>query len=753
MSLEILQALTWLIPVPPLLAFFLIVLFTNRSKGLSHTVALLAIFASLALSWAVLFSVVVWPAFGKEVIASAVPWFPVGTAELTGTTAFRMGVLVDPLTAVMLFFVPLTCAMIFLYSVGYQNWGKPRDLRDKPGEPPHHGIEPLYSRFFAYLSLFAFGMLLLCVADNLLLLFVGWEIMGLCSYLLIGFWYAREYDDPKKITPRQAAVKAFMTTRIADVIMLLGVAYLYWQTGTLNFREIFIAEDGALLKLLAETPSFVGGLAAAHLIGILLLSGTIGKSAQFPLHTWLPDAMEGPTPVSAMIHAAAMVSAGVYAMIRVFPLFDVPAALGGAGEHAARALGLAAEAAVEHGLSPAGVLMATVGAFTALFAATIAIAQNDVKKVLAYSTISQLGFMLAALGIGGYIAAAFHLMTHAFFKALLFLGSGSIIHGVEHGLHHSHEKIDPQDMRFMGGLRTKMPITFWTFVIGGMALAGLPFVTAGFWSKDEILLDAWTHAPVVFYVLALAALLTAFYTTRQILMVFFGKPRTEAAAHAHESHWTMTAPLVILAVFAVAAGWLNIPSDFPVFGALAQSLGGDFFFKNLLGKSLLEKPEAIPFNAIPVATSIGVALGGILIGWLVYRGAYAKADSPDPLARLGGLYRWLQNKYYIDEFYDSAFVQPTLALARSVFPAIDRGLIDGLLHLIGRMALGIGNLVKDYFDVPLVNRTLSDGSGELVKGAGRELRVIQTGRVQQYLIITMAVIMVVGAYVFLMVVR
>ncbi|MGQ0602734.1 MAG: NADH-quinone oxidoreductase subunit 5 family protein, partial [Anaerolineales bacterium] len=473
MPLETVQALTWLIPLPPLLAFFLIVLLTNRSKGLSHTVALVSILTAWVLSWMVLFNQIAVADFGKEVVENAVAWLPFGSEEV-GTEALTMGVLVDPLTAVMLFFVPLACTMIFLYSVGYQNWGKPRDLHDKPGEPPHNGIEPLYSRFFAYLSLFAFGMLLLCVADNLLLLFVGWEIMGLCSYLLIGFWHARQYADPQQITPRRAAVKAFMTTRVADVIMMLGIVYLYSQTGTLNFREIMYAHEGEMLHTLASTPAVLAipGFAASHLIGLLLLTGTVGKSAQFPLHTWLPDAMEGPTPVSAMIHAAAMVSAGVYAMIRVYPIFAATA------EHG-----------VEHGLTLPALVMASIGAFTALFAATIAVAQNDVKKVLAYSTISQLGFMLAALGIGGYIAAAFHLMTHAFFKALLFLGSGSIIHGVEHGMHSTGDhkgspqqgslQLDPQDMRNMGGLRHTMPVTFWTFLIGGFSLAGFPFITAG----------------------------------------------------------------------------------------------------------------------------------------------------------------------------------------------------------------------------------------------------------------------------------
>ncbi len=733
MPFEQLQLMTWLIPVPPLLAFFAIVLVTNRNKALSHSVAILAMATSFVLSWVVFFDVIAKSDFGKKVVEASVPWLPFGSAEV-GTHTLNMGVLVDPLTAIMLFFVPLACLMIFIYSVGYHNYGKPVDAHDKPGTPAHNGVEPLYSRFFAFLSLFAFGMLLLVVADNLLLMFMGWEIMGLCSYLLIGFWYARTYPNPKQITPRQAAIKAFMTTRVADVLMLLGIVYLYAATGTLSFREIMYVNEGEMLHMLADMPSFIGGgLMASHLIGILLLIGTIGKSAQFPLHTWLPDAMEGPTPVSAMIHAAAMVSAGVYAVIRVYPIFAAHGAHGGDA----------------HGLTPPMMMMATVGAFTALFAATIAFTQNDVKKVLAYSTISQLGFMLAALGIGGYIAATFHLVTHAFFKALLFLGSGSIIHGMEHGMHHSHEDIDPQDMRYMGGLKDKMPLTFWTFLIGGFALAGFPFITAGFWSKDEILLDAWVHAPVVFVVLALAALMTAFYTMRQITMTFFGKPRTHAAEHAHESSPFMTVPLVILSFFAITAGWANIPKDFPVFGDLAKSLGIDFWFKNFLGKTLLEKPEALAFDIVPVATSISVALIGLVAGWWLYRHAYQTAQDRDPLeAPLGPVYKILQNKYYIDEVYDYVFVRPALWIGEILFYKwLDKGVFDGFLHWVGRTTLGIGDGVRDLFDKPVVN-----GGGDLladgIRNGGFVVRFIQTGKVQEYLIVGFILILLVGLVLF-----
>src|SRR5512145_517932 len=505
------ETLIWLLPLPPLVAFALIVLLTNRSKALSHSIAIGAAFLSWLGSMVVFVQALRVEHLGEHPFVSAVNWLPVGLGE-----PLKVGVVVDPLTAIALLFVAWTVLMIFIYSVGYHNYGQPKGDHDHPGLPPHGAtlhtqdahahvvpsVEPMYSRFFAFIALFAFGMYTLVVSDNLLTLFVGWEIMGLCSYLLIGFWYA-------KPSARDAAVKAFMTTRVGDVFMLLGLVFLYQATGTLNYREIFYNEE--TLHLLATTITPVFGLSAAGLIGLLLFIGTIGKSAQWPLHIWLPDAMEGPTPVSAMIHAATMVSAGVYMVIRIFPLFTADF--------------------TGHGLTPAMSVIAFIGAFTAIFAATIAVAQNDIKRVLAYSTISQLGFMIAALGIGAYIAAVFHLVTHAFFKALLFLGSGSVIHGMEHGvLHTGNHKVDPQDMFNMGGLRKKMPITFWTFLIGGFALSGFPIITAGFWSKDEILADAFGHGHyIVFGVLALAAFMTAFYTMRQITLTFLGKPRTAEA--------------------------------------------------------------------------------------------------------------------------------------------------------------------------------------------------------------------------------
>ena len=616
--------------------------------------------------------------------------------------------------------------MIFIYSIGYHNYGSPKGDHDQAGLPPHGAtmtdeqghthkvpsIEPMYSRFFAFISLFAFGMYLLVLADNLLTLFIGWEIMGLCSYLLIGFWYA-------KPSARDAAIKAFITTRVGDVIMLLGLAYLYTTAGTLNFREVLNNEE--VLKHLVEMPSGILGLSTAGLISLLLFAGTIGKSAQFPLHVWLPDAMEGPTPVSAMIHAATMVSAGVYAMVRMFPLHA-------AGMH-------------EHELTTNMAIIAGVGAFTALFAAVIAVAQKDIKRVLAYSTISQLGYMIAAVGIGAYVAAAFHLITHAFFKALLFLGSGSVIHGVEHGVLHSGEHVDAQDMFNMGGLAKKMPKTFITFTIGGLALAGFPLITAGFWSKDEILADAFGHGfGIVFVILALAALLTAFYTMRQITLTFLGKPRTEAAQHAQETGWTMTVPLMVLAVFAISAGWVGIPQHFPVLGQFSAN-----WFHEFVGSTLIELPKAVHFNPIPLLTSIVVSLGGLFLGWLVYRDM--PAGAADPLQKpLGALYRWVENKFYFDELYHVIFVKPARWISEIlVYQWIDRGVIDGILHVFAYLSDVIGIFLRRAIDAPIING-FGDLLGESSKKFGQSLRVIQTGVVQQYMIA--ALIFVFGALIY-----
>jgi len=717
------ETIIWLIPLPPLLAFFLIVLFTNRWKALSHSIAVSAAGLSWLGSMIVFIRALGTEEFGKHIFASAINWLP------TGDTFLKVGVQIDPLSAVTLFVVGWTVLMIFIYSVGYHNFGQPAGDHDHPGLPPHgatvtdeHGhshavlsVEPMYSRFFAFIGLFAFGMYTLVVSDNLLTLFVGWEIMGLCSYLLIGFWYA-------KPSARNAAIKAFMTTRVGDVFMLLGLAFLYSATGTLNYREIFYNEE--VLHVLSTTATPIFGLTAAGLIGLLLFIGTIGKSAQWPLHIWLPDAMEGPTPVSAMIHAATMVSAGVYMVIRIFPLLSAGWVEGGA-------------------LTPTMSFVAFIGAFTAIFAATIAVAQNDIKKVLAYSTISQLGFMIAALGVGAYVAAVFHLVTHAFFKALLFLGSGSVIHGMEHGvLHTGDHHVDPQDMWNMGGLRKKMPVTFWTFLIGGFALSGFPLITAGFWSKDEILADAFVNGHwVVFTTLAVAALMTAFYTMRQITLTFLGEPRTKEAEHASETPWTMTLPLVILAVFAVGYGWVGIPEHFPGLGGLLPN-----WFHGFVGATLLEEPGVLPFNWWPLVTSLVVALGGLGLGWLVYKDV--KAGQRDPLENpLGAIYPFLKNKWYFDEFYAYFVVKPMNWVCEVFTPWMDRSVIDGILHSVARVALFIGGFLRNRIDKPIINELIGDRTADLFWN-GQNIRFIQTGRIQSYLIGSVGVLIVIAALLY-----
>jgi NADH-quinone oxidoreductase subunit L len=704
--------LIWLLPLPPLLAFFLIVLFTNKSNKLSTIIALAAAFLSWLGGVYVFFQAFTTEHFAEHPFHDSIAWL-----TLNGEP-FEIGVLIDPLSAITLFFVAWTVLMIFIYSVGYHNFGQPEGDHDKKGLPPHGAtidghtvpsIEPMYARFFAFIGLFAFGMFTLVVSDNLLTLFVGWEIMGLCSYLLIGFWYGKK-------SARDAMIKAFLTTRVGDVFMLLGIALLYTTTGTLSFREILFNEE--VLHMLAAADSGVLGLSMAGLAGILLFIGTVGKSAQFPLHVWLPDAMEGPTPVSAMIHAATMVSAGVYMVIRMFPLLA---------------------AGMEHGHATIPMnALAIIGTFTALFAATIAVAPNDVKRVLAYSTISQLGFMIAALGIGAYVAAVFHLVTHAFFKALLFLGSGSVIHGMEHGVYHTNDhSVDPQDMYNMGGLKSKMPRTFWTFLIGGFALSGFPVLTAGFWSKDEILADAWVHNQIVFWVLAVAAFLTAFYTMRQITLTFLGKPRTKEAEHAHESSGWMTWPLIVLAVFAVVFGWSGIPEHFPVLGGLIPNYFHDFIAHGLPEFIHL---EGIEFSAMPLVTSLVVALGGLGLGWLVYKDV--PSAEQDPIKKLfGPVHTLLENKYYFDEIYDFVFVRPVQWFSETVvYKFMDRTIIDGVLHLVTRITYWLGGIFREYFDVPVVNTFIGDTlGGALPQWFGKQLRKIQTGVVQQYMLIAVLV--------------
>ncbi len=710
--------LTWLIPLPTALAFFAIIFFTNPKKRLSSNVAIGAVVIAWILSWAVAIAFFVNPELTEHPFDLHVPWLPMG--EIT----FHMGVAVDAVTAGMLFMVGFVLTMIFIYSSGYMTFPGHLDPEQYP-EAAKEGLDPRYSRFFAYISLFATGMLGLVVADNLLMLFIFWEIMGLCSYLLIGFWFDKRYPDPKQITPKQAGLKAFLTTRVGDVLFMMGLIFLFIHAGTLNFQDIF--HNVEFLEELATstvTLPIFGTVSWAVLIAILIFWGAIGKSAQFPLHVWLPDAMEGPTPVSALIHAATMVSAGVYLIVRMAPLF----------------------AAAGHGVNGAMTFVAFIGAFTALFAATIGVAQKDIKKVLAYSTISQLGYMFAALGIGAWVAAIIHLLVHAFFKALLFLGSGSVIHGVEHGHHHVHEHghghdehgheayFDPQDMFNMGGLLKRMPITGWTFIAGALSLSAFPFITAGFWSKDEILAHAWDGGHMaVYWTLAIGAFLTAFYTFRQVFLTFFGEPRTEAAKHAPESVRAMTWPLIGLAFFAIFGGFVAVPESFPFFGQI---------FSDFMIKLMEMQGEAYPFlhvapaefNWVPALISMTLALSGMVLAWLVYGWKPLKAGQPDPLKRwLGPVYTLLENKYYFDEFYFLVVVRPALWLAR-FFARFDRGVIDRIVNGVAAFGRWLAVTLRRWFDEFIIDAAVN-GAGLVTQWTGSVVRLIQTGQVQTYLLI------------------
>jgi NADH-quinone oxidoreductase subunit L len=660
-----------LIPMVPLLTFAIIASYVRRYHKLSSYLAVAAIFISWLLSMVIVFNAVAhMPHFAEEpavhLTLLRVP---------TGATTLDLGVQIDPLTVALLFMVPTVCLMIFIYSIGYME-GDPR-----------------YSRFFAYVCLFATGMLGLVVADNLLLLFVSWEVMGLCSYLLIGFWF-------EKPSAMWAGLKAFITTRIGDVLLMLGMVILYTQTGALRFETVF---EG--VEHLAETnPNLM------LITALLVFGGAVGKSAQFPLHVWLPDAMEGPTPVSALIHAATMVAAGVFLVARMLPIFLVLTGM------------------------PALVWVAAIGAITAFFASTIAIAQDDIKRVLAYSTISQLGYMIMALGIGGFVAAVFHLITHAFFKALLFLGSGSVIHGV-----------GTNDMMEMGGLRKKMPYTFWTFLIGMLALAGVPPL-AGFWSKDEILAVAFVQNPVVWVMGTLAAFITAFYMTRQVCLTFAGEPRNKEI-HAHESPPVMYVPLIVLAIGAALLGLLGVPAELPVLGPLLGNNPFHHFLAEQFGQWHYAHLPHVGFNGSVMLISIVMAGLGIALGYLLYGRKPLGEGQRDPLERLGFIWTLLRNKYYIDEIYRATIIRATIGLADLLFK-FDQGIIDAIVNLVGKLTER-WSYVSRLFDTYVIDGIVN-GVGRVTSAVGEELRYIQTGRVQNYMVIVViSVVLLMGVFLYM----
>jgi NADH-quinone oxidoreductase subunit L len=658
----------WLIPALPIVAAGLSALLGQPRRKTAAALAIGSMSLSLLLALAAFAHVVGSWAGGVAARETVnLTWIQVGAVNVD------LGWVLDPLSAVMLAMVTLVGLLIFIYSVGYM------------------AHDENFTRFFCFLSLFAGGMLTVVIANSLLLLFMGWEIVGLTSYLLIGFWY-------QKPSAAAAAKKAFLTTRVGDVFFLLGMVWLFAQTGTLLFYNggAGSMEATALAGLLVQPAAL--GLSAAGAIGLLIFAGAAGKSGQFPLHVWLPDAMEGPTPVSALIHAATMVAAGVYLVARVYPLMQAGALTGGT--------------------TTALTVVTWVGAFTAVFAALIAVAQNDIKRILAYSTVSQLGYMMAGLGMGGVAVGIFHLITHAFFKALLFMGAGSVIHG-------SHEE---QDIRKMGGLKSAMPVTFLTYAIGMLALCGFPLLFSGFWSKDGILEAAqhWSANRAPFYMLVFGALLTAFYMTRQVAYVFFGQGRGEK--HAHESPRVMTLPLGILAFFAVALGAIGTPA-WPWFRAFLDGTSASFGLHGFAEPGLLAL----------MGTSTVVVFLGLGLGWLLYGGNSPAAEEPDVLEKASPLvWGWLRNRLYVDEFYGGTVIAFYAWWAR-VADWLDRRVWGGLVTFVAGAFRGWAHLNR-FLDTNVVDGGFDKGCEELSTGGGLLVR-LQNGRVQTYLrILALAVV-------------
>ena len=661
----------WLIPALPLLAAAALSVTTRAHRRFAATLTIGAMVVSFLLAASTFLSTLGKSTAGPWRDVHNFSWFQIGESSL------RLGWMLDPLTAIMLVMVSFVSLIIFIYSVGYM------------------AHDENFTRFFCFLSLFAAAMLGLIIANNLLLLFMCWELVGLASYLLIGFWY-------HKPSAAAAAKKAFITTRIGDVVFFLGILFLYSQAGTLLFYDEGrgCLENSMLSELVGRTT--VGGMAVTTGIGLLIFCGAIGKSGQVPLHVWLPDAMEGPTPVSALIHAATMVAAGVFLIARVFPLLD-PNTVGVPGHSAAL------------------VVVTWVGVITAIFAACIAVAQTDIKRILAYSTVSQLGFMMMGLGVGGVAVGMFHLITHAFFKALLFLGAGSVIHGC-------HEE---QDIRKMGGLKKFMPVTFATYAIGMMALSGVPIFFSGFWSKDEILHAArhWPGSSAPFYLGVFGALLTAFYMTRQICCVFFGENRMTSAAspshaesHApHESPSVITIPLIILAIFAVGLGFIGTP----VWPWFQNYLSGQ---PVSLDVGELLHPE---IRSVLLLSTAIVALGMGLGWWLYGRKPIASSKQMDVLEKLRpDIFILLQNKFYVDEFYDATVVR-FFAWWSGFCDDLDYWVCNGMVLAVSYLVLG-ASWVSRYFDEYVVNLGFDESCRGVNRG-GKWMAHLQNGRVQDYL--------------------
>ena len=677
----------WLIPLVPGIGAALNGLvgvrsFSKRTAGLVATGAMAIAFLLSATAFIQLLGST--ERYYKVTVASWIPPIPLETANGIGSFEVPWAFTLDPLSGMMLLVVTGIGFLIHVYSIGYID------------HEPRGGV----ARFFCYLNLFCFFMLILVLGSSFLVMFVGWEGVGLCSYLLIGYWYTKK-------SASDAGKKAFIVNRVGDWGFILGIFLIFFTFGTLDFREV--AE--AVSAMPAETAAI--GFGVVSLICLFLFIGATGKSAQIPLYVWLPDAMEGPTPVSALIHAATMVTAGVYMVCRNAVLFT----------HAPQVMEI----------------MAAIGAVTALMAATIGLVQTDIKRVLAYSTVSQLGYMFLATGVGAFAAAAFHLMTHAFFKALLFLGSGSVIHAMN----------EEQDMRRMGGLRQHLPVTFVTMCIGAVAIAGIPPLS-GFFSKDEILYRTFLHNKLLWGIGVVTAAMTAFYMFRLINMTFFGRYRGpapdpaghgpgdgDAAGHAHawhgphESPRLMTGPLVVLAVGAVFAGFLGVPA----------ALGGNNMIEHFLEPSFTagaaahagEVHHISPTAELGLmALSVLIAVGGILFACRNY---VWRPDEADRLAaRLAGTHRLLTNKYYVDELYDATVVQGTMSGAQNLW-RFDGAVVDGAVNGAGwftRASSVVSHVLDKYVVDGLVNLV-----GWICREGSYGFRRVQTGLIQNYAFATL----------------
>lgn len=627
-------------------------------------------------------------------------WIRIGSLQIDW--AFR----VDTLSVTMMLVVSGVGTLIHIYSIGYMH----ADVR-------HNGDPKRFRRFFVFMNLFIAAMMILVTGDNYLMLFVGWEGVGLCSYLLIGFWYEKGKDG---IGNSLAAKKAFVVNRIGDFGFLIAMFLMFWAFGSLQFEAVF--------EKAPELASVQPGLLLA--ITLFMLVGVTGKSAQIPLYVWLPDAMAGPTPVSALIHAATMVTAGVYLIARSHVLYSL--------------------------VPEAQNTVALVGAVTALFAATIALAQFDIKKVLAYSTISQLGFMVAAVGMGAFVAGMFHLVTHAFFKALLFLSAGSVIQGLEQGLHHVEHDVglkkklktegvytvdhhyDPQDMRNMGGLRLRMKTTFVLYLVGALSLAGI-LPLAGFWSKDEILAEALSLNSTAYWLLTITAFFTAFYMGRQVLMIFFGKPRTEPAAHAQENPPIIIVPLIVLAFLAVVGGALNLPTVHTLTKWLEHTI------------SSAHEGE---FNLVVALFSTGLALTAFFFAWMFYHLRYQElqklpfAKRPDDPLRsvLGGLFTVFENKYKVDELYKLIILDPYVSLSRFLAEVVDGRFWHDWVHdvLLTRSFNVLSKALAVKIDLGFIDG-IANGLAHGSQALAAAMRRLQTGFVRNYaLAMFVGVVLILG---------